>query len=162
MKHSIPNPQRGFTLIELVIVIAIIGLLAIAVLPRFVNLAGDARAAQINGAAGSVRSAAVIAHGAVLARNLGNGATTVAAEGVNVTVVNGYPTADAGGILAAAQITTGAGGDFVLAGAGGAAAGSTVTIQANGAVTAAQCQLQYTNPAAAGNSPTFVVDTSGC
>ena len=154
--------QTGFTLIELVIVIAIIGLLAVAVLPRFVNLAGDARMAQINGALGSTRSAATIVHGAVLARGLGNGATTVAAEGANITVINGYPTANAAGILTASQITTGAGGDFVLSAAGGAGAGATVTIQANGAVTPAQCQLSYTNPAVAGNPPTYAVVTTGC
>lgn len=154
--------DRGFTLIELVIVMAIVGLLAIVVLPRFVNLTGDARAAQLNAALGSMRAAAVIIHGAILARNLGNGAVSVAAEGANVTAINGYPTANAAGILTAAQITTGAGGDFTLFAAGGAGAGSTVTIRAIGAVTPANCQLSYTNPAVAGNPPTYAVVVTGC
>jgi|MudIll2142460700_1097286.scaffolds.fasta_scaffold00220_4 MSHA pilin protein MshA len=149
---------QGFTLIELVIVIAIIGLLAIAVLPRFVNLSGEARAARINGALGSARSAAVIVHGAALARNLGSGAATVAAEGANITIINGYPTADAAGILAAAQIDV---ADFTISG-GAAAAGSTVTVQANGATTPANCQFTYQNPAAAGNPPAYTVVTTGC
>lgn len=150
--------NRGFTLIELVIVMAIVGLLAIVVLPRFVNLTGDARAARINGALGSARSAAVIVHSAALARNLGNVATTVAAEGANVTIINGYPTANAAGILAAAQITA---ADFTIVG-GGAAAGNTITVQATGAVTLANCQFTYQNPAAAGNPPVYTVDVTGC
>jgi MSHA pilin protein MshA len=150
--------DRGFTLIELVIVMAIVGLLAIAVLPRFVNLAGDARGARINGALGSVQSAAMISHGTALARSLGNGATVVAAEGGNVTIINGYPTANAAGILFAAQINA---ADFTITG-GGAGTGATITVQATGAVTLANCQFTYTNPATAGDPPAYTVDITGC
>lgn len=153
------NKMRGFTLIELVIVMVILGLLAAVVVPRYVNLAGDARAAKINGAAGSARSAAAIVHGAALARSLGNGAATVSMEGTNVTIVNGYPTADAAGIIAAAQINTTDG--FTVSG-GGAAAGSTVTVQATGAVDPTQCQFTYQNPAAADNAPTVVITVTNC
>ncbi len=156
--NRIHRLHRGFTLIELVIVMAIVGLLAVVVLPRFVNLTGDARAARINGALGSARSAAVIAHGTALARNLGNGAATVAAEGANITIINGYPTANAAGILAAAQI---AAADFTIVG-GGAGAGSTITVRAIGAVTPTNCQFTYQNPAAAGNPPVYTVNITGC
>lgn len=152
--------DRGFTLIELVIVMAIIGLMAVAVLPRFVNLAGDARAARLNAALGSMRSAAVIAHGAWLARNLALTAVTITAEGGTVTLINGYPTANAGGIVSAAQLVVPT--DFTLVG-GGALAGNAVTVQVTGATAMATCQFIYTNPAVAGNPPTFSVPvTTGC
>ena len=65
MRHA---KHSGFTLIELVIVIVILGILAAAALPRFSSLSTDARLAAVNGLAGSLRSAASIAHATQLAK----------------------------------------------------------------------------------------------
>ena len=54
--------QAGFTLIELVMVIVILGILSAFALPRFADLTGNARAASIDGLAGALKSAAAIAH----------------------------------------------------------------------------------------------------
>lgn len=86
------NPSAGFTLIELVIVIVILGILAAAALPRFSDLSTDARVASVNGLAGAIRSASAIAHATQLAKGYSAG-QQVLLEGVSITMSNSYPTA---------------------------------------------------------------------
>lgn len=50
------HKQNGFTLIELIVVIVILGILAATALPKFINVSSDARKASLNGLAGSIRS----------------------------------------------------------------------------------------------------------
>jgi MSHA pilin protein MshA len=85
--------QSGFTLIELVIVIVILGLLAATALPRFSNLTQSARVASLNGVAGSLRSAASIAHATQLVTAGSNSGTSVTLDTVVIGMTNGWPTA---------------------------------------------------------------------
>ena len=104
--------QQGFTLIELIVVIVILGILAATAVPKFVDLQVDARAAVIQGVAGSVNTAKELVRSRWLA-NGSTGATTVSLDGSNSVDIHpavntlGYPAATPTGIGAAITLPTG-------------------------------------------------------
>ena len=83
--------QTGFTLIELVMVIVLIGVLAAVAIPKFVDLGSDARAAALAGVAGSLSSAAAINYAARKA-NSGNGNAVANCTDVEISLQGGLPT----------------------------------------------------------------------
>ncbi|MBE9396831.1 prepilin-type N-terminal cleavage/methylation domain-containing protein [Pontibacterium sp. N1Y112] len=84
--------QAGFTIVELVVVIALLGILAAVALPRFLNVTDDAHNASVSGTGGALRSAA----GLVKAQSVVDEASgTVTYDGTPVTInANLYPEAD--------------------------------------------------------------------
>lgn len=142
--------NAGFTLIELVIVIIVLGILAATAVPKFINLQDDAKESALKGAEAAIHSAATIVYSKAAIDGIENKASgSVTANGGAIAVVNGYPAATAAGIFKAVELT----------GFGHAPSGDDYVFWQGDASTApGTCQLTYSAAATSGATYTLTHD----
>jgi MSHA pilin protein MshA len=131
--------QTGFTLIELIMVIIILGVLAAVAIPKFTNLSADANAAAVQSVAGSLSSAAATNY-AIRSAKSTNGVAVANCDGAKATLQGGALPTGAGGTYSIYSVTDGDGGTTAIA------AGTTAT-----------CTLKFAPSAGTAVTATFTV-----
>ena len=157
---SLPK-NAGFTLIELVVVIVILGILAATALSKFVDLGKDARIAKVKTMEGTVRTAAEMWHAAIIASDpacMGKN-QNLTRNGVTVFTYNCYPQAGLADVANYPQIESLV--DY---------SGYTIVqldhwntmFQVDGAPDPSNCGLKYTEARTQSGTPTYTMLVSGC
>jgi MSHA pilin protein MshA len=100
--------QQGFTLIELVVVIIILGILAVVAAPKFINLQGDARASALSGVKGAIQGANTLVYSKAALAGEEKGAATkidIGSGTKDLNIVYGYIKATEADLETALDVT---------------------------------------------------------
>ncbi|GAM67507.1 MSHA pilin protein mshA [Vibrio sp. JCM 19236] len=156
--------QGGFTLIELVVVIVILGILAVTAAPRFLNLQSDARESSLEGLKGAMAGAGSIVYGKAAIEGVETDPSESLEDGTTLTF--GYPTADEDGIVAVVQGLEDD-SEWVYASDTAVSAGLVATLASSSTnvdteIKDTNCYVSYQEAASSVATPSIDVINTGC
>ncbi|MCE0555804.1 prepilin-type N-terminal cleavage/methylation domain-containing protein [Motilimonas sp. E26] len=158
MKKNLTK-QSGFTLIELVIVIIVLGILAATAAPKFIDLQSDAKRSALSGVKAALEGGATLTYSkaAIAGLEKSSAAVSVAISTTDtVQAIFGYPVADEANLKKVIELSE---GDWAFTSPSGTPA--SIGIFASGGVST-DCQVTYEQTDTEGQRPTITVNGSGC